>query len=464
MSPRKSTGKGKQEDDRFDLPRENSDDQPLTDDLIFDEGDDLDLSSGELRNSSEPQSDEGRVTDARASARSRDYSQEREEEHHRHSGSEGRSGGSGGKGGGNGGDYLFGSEEFDDFWNSAKKWVRLGVLGIAGLSGLISSCYTVPTDSKGVIKRMGPYVRTEEPGIHLKLPFSLENLTIVPTEKISKEEFGFRTLQSSSQTSQFLTPENASKVNNGTIEAIIAEEQQFAHIPTDGSPAQRIAKYLEAESQMITGDLNVVDVEFTMQYRIREPVSYLFNVREVRRTIRDCGQTVMRREVGDHSVDEVLTMGREEIQENVKRGVQKILDSYDSGIEITNVVLQDVNPPVEVKGAFHEVNSAKSEKERMINEAWKNYNQVVPKAKGEGDELIAQARGYAAKRINEAQGNADRFRKLLVEYKKSPDVTMTRLYLETMGKVLPRVGSVYVIEQKGAEGGLLLKLDLENDK
>ena len=372
----------------------------------------------------------------------------------------------GGKGGGNrgnSGDYLFGNEGFDNLWNSGKKWIRRSALGIIAVSGLISSCYTIPTDSKGVITRMGPYARTEEPGLHFKMPFGIESLEKVPTEKISKEEFGFRTLQSSTQQSQFLTPENSQRTNNGTIETIIAEEEQFATIPAGGNPAERMKKYLEAESQMITGDLNVVDVEFTMQYKIRDPVDYMFNVREIRRTIRDAGQTIMRKEVGDHSVDEVLTMGREEIQESVKKGVQKILDGYNSGIEITNVVLQDVNPPIEVKEAFHEVNSAKAEKERVINEAWQRYNQVVPKASGEGDELKAQARGYKAKRINEATGNASRFEKLLVEYQKSPDITMTRMYLETMGRVLPRVGSIYVIEQKGAEGGLLLKLDLDQN-
>ena len=196
----------------------------------------------------------------------------------------------------------------------------------------------------------------------------------------------------------------------------------------------------------LTGDLNIADVEWVVQYKIKDPKNFLFSVRNPQRTLRDLTESVMSRIIGDRTVSEVLTIGRIEIAAEVEVHLQRLLDLYQTGLDVANVTLQDVNPPEEVKAAFNAVNEAKQEKERLINEAWRDYNQSVPKSKGLAAKNISEAQGYALKRVNEAQGDADRFKAIHTEYQKAKEVTRRRLYLEAMQDLLPQLKEIYVID------------------
>jgi membrane protease subunit HflK len=219
---------------------------------------------------------------------------------------------------------------------------------------------------------------------------------------------------------------------------------------------------IAAESIMLTGDLNVAVVEWIVQYRIKDPSKYLFKVRSVERTLRDMSEAAMRQVVGDHSVDEVITIGRESISHDAMELLQKLCDLYDNGIEIQQLLLQDVNPPDPVKPAFNEVNQAIQEKERAINEAWAEYNKAVPRAKGEAEQAVRAAEGYALERVNRAEGDAKRFDALYDEYRKAPAVTRKRIYLEGMRAVLPKLGRKLVLDEKAR--GVLPLLQLDGDR
>ena len=199
---------------------------------------------------------------------------------------------------------------------------------------------------------------------------------------------------------------------------------------------------------MLTGDLNILDVRWIVQFKIKDPVKLLFAIRNPVQTIRDISEVVMRQFVGDYSVDEVLTTKREEIDDLAQQEMQKILDDYDAGIQIVTIKLLDVNPPEKVKPAFNEVNEAKQEKEKMINQAWEAYNKVIPKARGTAEKTIREAEGYALDKVNRAKGESEKFLATLAEYKKSPDITKKRLYLETLMESLPRAKDKYIIDPK----------------
>jgi membrane protease subunit HflK len=256
-------------------------------------------------------------------------------------------------------------------------------------------------------------------------------VTIVPVQRQLKAEFGFVT-DSASIRSQF-------RQNEDTL----------------------------AESLMLTGDLNVAVVEWIVQYKVKDPYKYLFKVRNLdsatRRgettTFRDMNEAVMREVVGDHSVNEVLTVGREKIQVDAKVLLQELCDKYETGLEVLQIVLQDVNPPDPVKPAFNEVNQAIQEKERLINEAWADYNQTVPNARGEAERVVRAAEGYALERINNARGDVARFVNIYDEYRKAPEVTRKRLYLETLNEVLPKTGRKLIIDS--SMKGLLPLLNLD---
>ena len=208
--------------------------------------------------------------------------------------------------------------------------------------------------------------------------------------------------------------------------------------------------YLD-ESLMLTGDLNTAVVEWIVQFRVKDPVQFAFRIRNIRETIRNMSEAVTRLVVGDHTINEVLTSGREEIRKEVEKELQKVLDSYGAGVEILNVVLQDVNPPDEVKSSFNEVNEARQEKEKSVNQAWENYNHSVPKAKGEAQKTLQEAEGYALDRVNRAKGDADKFLLVWEAYRAAPEVTRRRLYLETLRGLLPELKEKIVIDesQKG---------------
>ncbi len=290
-----------------------------------------------------------------------------------------------------------------------KKFIWIGV-GLVALFFLKSMFFSVEPDQDAVIQRFGKYDRTLGPGLHMKLPAGIEKVTKVRTRAILKEEFGFATVKAGVRT-------------------------QYD---------DRNTSY-EKQSIMLTGDLNVADVEWIVQYQIANPKDYLFKVRNVRRNIHDLSEAVMRQVVGDRSVSEVLTYGRPEIEAKAKEHLQKILSEYETGIQIVTVKLQDVNPPDQVKPSFNEVNAAKQEADQHINEAWKAYNSVIPAARGKAEQTIAQAEGYAIELINRAKGDTERFIDLQREYAKAKEVTRKRLYLETMQDVAQSVDKIYVI-------------------
>ena len=288
---------------------------------------------------------------------------------------------------------------------------------------LFTGYYQIEPDAVGVVQRFGKYVRTTEPGPHLKIPFGIERVTKVPVQRQLKEEFGFETTSPEVRSRFRTTPEQAQ------------------------------------ESLMLTGDLNVAVVEWIVQYRIKDPKRYLFHLRNVRHTFRDMSEAAMRKVVGDHSVDEVLTIGRESIALQAKEELQRLCDLYQNGIEVQQLVLQDVNPPDPVKPAFNEVNQAIQEKERAINEAWAEYNKAVPKAKGEAEQAVRAAEGYALERVNNAEGDAKRFDSLYEEYRKAPAVTKKRIYLETLRELMPQLAKKVVLDEKAR--GILPLLQLE---
>ncbi|MCL4103759.1 UNVERIFIED_CONTAM: hypothetical protein GTU68_029076 [Idotea baltica] len=300
--------------------------------------------------------------------------------------------------------------------------IRLIVLIVVGLVLLYSSFFQIDTEEAGVVTRFGKYVRTVDPGLHFKVPFA-EKVYKVPVERQQKLEFGFRT--------------------------------ESAGVNTEYSRNTST----KDESLMLTGDLNLAAVEWVVQYRIDDPYLYLFKVRNPEQTMRDLSEAAMREVVGDRTVNEVLTVGRTEISSQLEVLVQEVCTEYSLGVQIEQVVLQDVNPPDEVKAAFNAVNQAQQEKETMINQAKAEYNKVIPKATGEAEETINKAEGYATERVNKAKGEVSRFNDLYAEYIKAPEVTKRRIFLETMGKVLPQLGNVIITDQEGNNVLPLLNLD-----
>ena len=286
--------------------------------------------------------------------------------------------------------------------------IAAGIFLLIMLKGMI---YSINPEEVGVVQRFGKYIITTPPGLHFKLPPIIERVRKVKIKRVYKEEFGFRTMQSGIKTSY----------------------------------SQR--NYND-ESIMLTGDLNILDVRWVVQYQIKDPVKFLFATRDPRNNVQDISEIIIRRLVGDHKVDDILTVKREDINHLAQIQMQKLLDDYSSGIKIVTVKLLDVNPPQEVKSAFNEVNEAKQEKERLINQAWEAYNKAVPRAKGEAEKTIRKAEGYLLDKVNRAQGDANRFTALLKEYKKAPLITRKRLYLETMIDILPKIKEKYVIDSE----------------
>jgi len=294
-----------------------------------------------------------------------------------------------------------------------KGW-RIGslILGALVLIVVWSSWFTVQPEETGVVQRFGAVHRSAGPGLHFKFPYGIETVNLVPTARVLKEEFGFRTVASSS-----------------------SQRSQYAS-----------GKAFKDVSLMLTGDLNVIDVQWIVQYRIEDPVRYLFNVRNTPQTIRDIAEAVMRREVGNRLGSDVLTVGRVAVSSEVKKEMQNILTAYDSGVRLVTVELQDVTPPDPVKPAFNEVNEARQDRERTINEAQERANREIPKARGEATRTISEAEGYAQERVNRANGEATRFRAVLDEYRGFPEVTRRRLYLEAITTVLTEAKGLYIVD------------------
>lgn len=289
--------------------------------------------------------------------------------------------------------------------------ILLAIFAVMAIILVMTMWFTVDPEERGLVLRFGRYVRQVPSGLHLKLPWPFESALKVPVERQLKEEFGFRTLQADVRTTY--------------------SQENFAD-----------------ESLMLTGDLNVAVVEWTAQFRVRDPYKFLFRVREVRKTFRDMNETVMREVIGDRSVNEVLTVGRQEIAAEVERQLQALCDQYETGIKVEQIVLQNVNPPDAVKPSFNEVNQAQQEREKLINQARADYNQVIPRARGRAQQTLEQAQGFATDRVNRARGDAELFIQVHAAYQRAPEVTRRRMYLETMAEIYPKVKRKIILDEK----------------
>jgi membrane protease subunit HflK len=306
------------------------------------------------------------------------------------------------------------------------KYIRLAVVGVIALILIFGSFYTVGPEEVGVVVRFGEFNRIANSGLNYKLPL-VEDVHVVPIERQLKQEFGYRTTSA------------------------------------DVRSQYRKAGYTD-ESLMLTGDLNLADVEWVVQYRITDPYNFLFKVRNPEQTLRDISEASMRQIVGDRTVNEVLTVGRAEIETSSRTLIQKLCKEYETGIRVDQVVLQDVNPPDPVKPAFNAVNEAQQQRETLINQAKSEYNKVVPRARGEAEEVLQKAEGYAVDRVNRAKGEVERFNDLYREYIKAPEVTKQRLYLETMEHVLPKVGQKIITDDKGNSVIPLLQMQMDKSR
>ena len=274
---------------------------------------------------------------------------------------------------------------------------------------LMTFSYTVGAESEGVVLRFGKFFKTVEPGLHFKLPFGIDAVTVLPTRRQLKLEFGFST-------------------------------------PGYTNPLQ-VGEDPEEEKSMVTGDLNAALVEWVVQYRIEDPRQYLFDVRNPEGTLRDLSEAAMREVIGDRTVDELITIGRQDIEIEALARMQELSKRYHLGIRVDQVQLKNVNPPSQVQASFNEVNKAQQDRENAINIANGEYNKAVPKAKGQADQTIRGAEGYRFKRVNEAEGDVAAFSAVLQQYVKAREITRARLYLETMSEILPQMGQKIIVDE-----------------
>jgi len=308
---------------------------------------------------------------------------------------------------------------------SFKKWklFKIIFLSISIIIGISTLFYTIPSESVGVVMRFGKYSSTTDPGLHIKLPFFIDQVEKVPVRRQLKQEFGF-----------------------GTAGA--TNIYQYSNVNTQ-----------QAEKSMVTGDSNVALVEWVVQYKVKDPKDYLFQVRWPDKTLRDASESIMREVVGDRTVDEVITFGRQEIEIEAKTKLQSLIDKYEMGIAIDLIQLKSVNAPREVQASFNEVESAKQELEQSKNKATGQKLSALKEAQGKADKLILEAEGYASQRINEAEGDVARFNALLEEYIKAPEVTKQRIYLETMAETIPKLGRKIILDDEAQQLLPFLQID-----
>ena len=311
---------------------------------------------------------------------------------------------------------IIGDQEFVVPDKFPKSGFTIGLILVL-IFAVWSSVYRVELEEEGVLLTLGEYSGLSQSGIHLKWPAPIQTVIKIPTKRELEMEFGQRRQTESNR-----------RTNRSEV---------------------------EEESLMLTGDLNVAVVPWKTQYRIAEPDKFLFKVKDPIGTFRDMNEAVMREVIGDRSVNEVLTTGRQEIAAKMEEKLQKMCDQYENGIKINRILLQKVLPPKQVHDAFNEVNTSKQEKEKMINQALGDYNRIIPRARGEAEQTVQQAEGYAMDRVNRAKGDASLYNDLLKAYKKSPEVTKNRIYLETMADVYPNVKQKIILD-KDLEGILPL--------
>jgi len=271
------------------------------------------------------------------------------------------------------------------------------LLLVVGAWFVLSAFFIVGPDEEGVVRRFGKWVRTEPSGLHFKFPYPIEKVDLPKVTQVQEISVG------------------------------------------------RILK----EAKMLTGDENILLVEVRVQYKIKDAAQYLFNVRNVEELIKDATESALRQTIGSHPIDDPLTEKKAEIMDEIQLLLQQMLDEYKCGIDIRQVQLQDVNPPQEVDFAFKDVQSAKEEKEQLINQALGYQNDLIPKARGEAVTMIREAEGYREERVKRAEGDASRFLSVLAEYRKAKNVTEKRLYLETMEQILPGIDKVILDEEAG---------------
>ncbi len=297
--------------------------------------------------------------------------------------------------------------------NINPKAVSAIVVVVLVLSFISSLWFTVEPEEVGIVLRFGEYTRTVNPGLNFKMPFGVEEVIKVPVERQLKLEFGFRS-------------------------SVPGVKTRYAN-----------TRYQE-ESLLLTGDLNAAEVEWIVQFRIKDPFQFLFRVRNAEQTFRDINEAIMRGIVGDRTVDEVITFGRQEVADAVRVKIQELCDAYEMGIKVDQVVLQDANAPAPVQPAFNEVNEAEQEKEKLINQAKSEYNKFIPRARGIAEKTIEEAKGYALERVNKARGEASKFDSIFAEYSKAPEVTRQRIYLETMNDVMQNVGRKLITDEEAS--------------
>lgn len=303
----------------------------------------------------------------------------------------------------------------EDLLSGTGKFFKTGgliVVLLVALSAVSSLFYTVDVSEEGVVLRFGKYIATSPPGLHMKMPLGVDTVYTVASKRRLQQEFGFRSIGAS-----------------------------------DGRTTYADRGY-NAESLMLTGDLNVADVSWILQYEISDPWKYLFHAKDVDQNIRDVSLSIMRRVVGDRLVGDVLTVGRIEIADEAKRLTQEVLDKYDMGIHIVTINLQDVNPPDTVKPAFNDVNAAKQQQEEVINVAEREYNRVIPEARGRAEQLLSNADAYSINAVNRAKGDAARFSSIAAEYAKAPDATRSRVYLESIEELIGSVPRVTIVDSE----------------
>jgi membrane protease subunit HflK len=312
---------------------------------------------------------------------------------------------------------MFGDQEVEipDF-----NFRLLPLLGAALALWLFTGTYMVGPDEIGVVRTFGKYTRVAQSGLNYHFPYPIEQVNTPAVTEVKRIEIGFRTLR------------------NGQYRSV------------------------EKESLMLTGDENIVDAEMIVQYKIKDPVKYLFRIVEPELTVREAAEASLRTVVGRNKIDETLTTGKFKIQEETKIQLQLILDKYDSGIHVVAVQLQDVSPPKEVLGAFKDVASAKEDKNRMVNQAEGYRNNVIPKARGEAEAMIRDAEGFKQARIKRSEGDAAKFTTILKEYRKAKSITQKRLYLETMERVLPNIEKIIIPDKNS--GNMLNLLNLNPGK
>ncbi|MCE5270391.1 FtsH protease activity modulator HflK [bacterium] len=296
------------------------------------------------------------------------------------------------------------------------------VIGIALLVWIASGLYKVDADELGVVLRFGRIHTVTEPGLNYHLPFPFETVFTPRVTEVKRVEIGFRTVD-------------------------------------PGPPAQY--ESIPQESLMLTGDENIVDIDLIVQYKIKDPAAYLFKVRDVGRTVQNAAEASLRQVIGNHKIDEALTDGKFQIQSEIQEILQQVLDSYNAGVLVVAVQLQDVHPPEQVIAAFKDVASALEDKNKFINQAQGYQNDIIPRTRGHATEILRQAESYSRERILRAEGEAGRFNQVLAEYEKAPAVTEKRLYIETMEKVLPGLRK-YIAKVPDGQG-LMPLLDMRTN-